>query len=218
MENRPELAALLERLQLLERRQHHWSRLALVLAAVSLLAFVGWAPFDKVKPPATTRSPEATAPIPTPDATQPVPKHETSPVAPEAAPVSSELTPSIAEVINGDDDPSESVLTDSPSDFQSYTHREGDEPFIPSRMDWVSLRACAELPRGGGPNDGYGIMYGPDGKGSNTIRVLCSYDSKRVNRKQMESDLKYIEMQLAGLAHLYGWDWLKVRIETRAVN
>jgi hypothetical protein len=165
------------------------------------LVFVGWAPFEDLSTDLDS---------------QPSPTQATEPQT-EAATNPDEPAPSITDVIRGSGEP-ESAEPPAQGQFQSYTHREGDEAYLPSRLEWVSLRASAELPRGGGPNDGYGILYGPDGKGSNTIRVLCTYDTKRVNRQRMENDLKYIEMQLGGLAKLYGWDWLKVRIESQAVN
>jgi hypothetical protein len=205
MDASPEIQALVQRVQTLERRQRRWTRAALAVCAAATLTFAGWAPFDDIE--TDLRDIESPAPA----TTKVVPDDE-----PADPPPTTDPEPAPADVDSSSDleDPGDEPA----SGFQSYTHREGDEPYLPSRVEWISLRASAELPRGGAENDFYGIMYGPDGKGSNTIRVACTYDAKRANREKMQQELKYAQMQLEGLAKMYGWTWLEVRIETRAVN
>lgn len=95
----------------------------------------------------------------------------------------------------------------------------GDKPFQPSELDWLALRANAELRVEKWEEYGFSISYVSEGRGSDMIKVLVVYDAKRDNRDKINKEVAFVKKMLHQTAQQHGFEkWLKTKVEFVSVG
>jgi hypothetical protein len=92
---------------------------------------------------------------------------------------------------------------------QAQTLSHGSEPFVPTRIDWLTTTLQASLRTDATETEGYDLeITSPDPE---TILIYVRY-SPTVNRQAMNITLDAARKVIDITAKSYGWDsWLKVR-------
>lgn len=103
-------------------------------------------------------------------------------------------------------------LTDTAESNGLGGNSEGDQPYHPTRLEWLYLRANATMKLDAWDKDGFGISFSSAGRGSNAITIVVSYDPKRVDRVAMNKEIDFARKTLYTMAKGSGWDaWFRVQ-------
>ena len=105
----------------------------------------------------------------------------------------------------------DSLNNEADAPAQQADLSEGDRPYAVSRLEWISVRSNAMVKRDTWLKHGFIIQFVSGGAKSNTIRIIATYDAKRVNRQRMNAEADAAAGALQHWSKQRGWDsWLNV--------
>ena len=89
---------------------------------------------------------------------------------------------------------------------------EGEQPYTPSRLDWLTVKLNSLYPYQNLSVVGFYISYHPDPDHENTIKILCTYFQDRADRNLMNVSIQGARDLAMHHAKNYGWDsWIKIK-------
>lgn len=87
----------------------------------------------------------------------------------------------------------------------------GDRLYPLTHLEWIAVRSNAMVKRDTWNKFGFIIQFVDGAPRSDTIRIVATYDKRRVNREVMNAEMDAAGKALAAWAKQRGWDqWLNV--------
>ena len=89
---------------------------------------------------------------------------------------------------------------------------QGQHPYTPTRLEWLSVKLNALETSDDVVRDGYAISYVPDPYHKNTIQIHCYYIPDQTNETNINEIIRQSQELTMAFAKNYGWDsWIKTK-------